>query len=292
MDTVFLRMYMGKIARTLGIDFLSDNPNGIRVVHSISFRHFRAYIIPRQCMCEVSKLDFDGKIGIYFLFDKKRTNVYIGQTVNGKARIQTHHQRKKNWDVAIMFLANKDEWISSIDELETYAIIRLEKAIQNGSQYILQNVNKKGRSEESLTNLDPIKDIFMDIEFCLAAFDYNIEPASSSKKDVSHSDIPVLATRGGIKAKGLYNPDDNSIIVKAGSEIRYDVKAFGENINKQRQELKETGKIKKVKGKYILQEDVSFDKLSPAAEFVIGGSCNGKTEWKSNGKTLKELYEL
>ena len=250
---------MGKIARTLGIDFLSDNPNGIRVVHSISFRHFRAYIIPRQCMCEVSKLDFDGKIGIYFLFDKKRTNVYIGQTVNGKARIQTHHQRKKNWDVAIMFLANKDEWISSIDELETYAIIRLEKAIQNGSQYILQNVNKKGRSEESLTNLDPIKDIFMDIEFCLAAFDYNIEPASSSKKDVSHSDIPVLATRGGIMAKGRFNPKDKSIVVLKGSEIRYNKKyKYQNNVKAKLDEMFEKGCFEKKKDKYILKEDKSL----------------------------------
>ena len=49
-------------------------------------------------------------------------------------------------------------------------------------------------------------------------------------------------------------------------------------MEKKRQDYFMKGKIKKVKGKYILQEDVRFDKLSPAAEFVIGGSCNGKTE--------------
>lgn len=63
-------------------------------------------------------------------------------------------------------------------------------------------------------------------------------------------------------------------------ERNFDVKwANVESVQKQREEFFKTGKIKKVKGKYILQEDVRFDKLSPAAEFVIGGSCNGKTEW-------------
>ena len=63
-------------------------------------------------------------------------------------------------------------------------------------------------------------------------------------------------------------------------ERNFDVKwANVESVQRQREEFFKTDKIKKVKGKYILQEDVRFDKLSPAAEFVIGGSCNGKTEW-------------
>ena len=104
--------------------------------------------------------------------------------------------------------------------------------------------------------------------------------------------VPVEATRGGIKAMGKYNSKNNSIVVLKGSEIRLDNPANSENMEKKRQDCFTKGKIKKVKGKYILQEDVPFDKLSPAAEFVIGGSCNGKTEWKSNGKTLKELFGL
>lgn len=286
-------MYMGKIARKLEIDFLSENPNGIRVVYNASFP-FKAYIIPRTCMSETSNVVPDEKIGVYFLFDEDRTKVYIGQTGNAIGRIQTHHQQKKFWSIAIMFLEDKDKWISLIDELETYCIIRLEKAYEaKKTRYVLQNTKKRGRKEESLTRLPEIRDeIFPYIKFCLAAFEYNIESSVFLKKDSASYEVPVSATRGGIMAKGLYNRDDHSIIVKAGSEIRYDVKACGENINKQRQEFKEKGKIKKIKGKYILQEDVAFEKLSPAAEFVIGGSCNGKTEWKSNGKTLKELFKL
>lgn len=285
---------MEKIGRKLEIDFKNDNPNGIRVVHNANFP-FTAFIIPRSCMSETANVIPDKKIGIYFLFNEDRTQVYIGQTGNGIGRIQTHHQQKKFWSIAMMFLADKDKWISLIDELETYSIIRLEKAYNEKlTRYELQNTKKRGRKEESLTRLPEIESIFAEIKFCLAAFEYNIESSKKPKNDTNSIGFAVEATRGGIKANGLFNPEDRSIIVKAGSEVRLhdDLPANGGSIEKLRQEYKDKGKIKKVKGKYILQEDVHFDKLSPAAEFVIGGSCNGKTEWKYNGKTLKERFKL
>ena len=286
---------MGKIARKLEIDFLSENPNGIRIVHSASFRHFKAYVIPHSCISDLSQLNLDEKTGIYFLFDEDRTQVYIGQTGNGIGRIQTHHQQKKFWDIAMMFLADKDEWMSLIDELETYAIIRLEKAIEKkATRYNLelQNKMKRGRKEESLSRLPEIEEIFRDINFCLAAFEYNIDSANTAKKETLFSGIPVLATRGGINANGLYDSKTGKITVLKNSEIRLDNPANSESMEKMRQDYYKKGLIEKKNGKYILKQDVPFEKLSPAAEFVIGGSCNGKTEWKSNGKTLKEKFDL
>ena len=279
---------MEKSGRKVVIKFINDNPNGIRVVSNPTFP-FDAYIIPRCCMSETANIIPDKKIGIYFLFDENRTQVYIGQTGDGIGRLQTHHQQKDFWSIAMMFLAEKDKWISLIDELETYAIIRLENA---STRYELLNKKKLGRKEDSLANLSEIKKIFSEIKFCLAAFEYNIESPKINEVPAMLIGVPVEATRGGIKAMGKYNPKNNSIVVLKGSEIRLDNPANSENMEKKRQDCFTKGKIKKVKGKYILQEDVPFDKLSPAAEFVIGGSCNGKTEWKSNGKTLKELFGL
>ena len=194
-----------------------------------------------------------------------------------------------------MFLVDKRKLAAFVDELETLSIIRIEKACDEKKvHYILLNKDKRGRKESSLTNHSDIEAVFSDIKFCLAVFDYNIEETSPKVKIPESSTIPVEATRGGINANGLFNPNDGSIIVKAGSEIRLDdnLPANGGSIKKLRQEYKDKGLIKKIKGKYFLQKDVRFDKLSPAAEFVIGGSCNGKTEWKFNGKTLKESFDL
>lgn len=285
---------MGKNGRKLMVQFINDEPDGIRVIQGTSLRFDSSYIVPRNRLSEASNVIKSNLIGVYFLFDEEKKQVYVGRTINGIGRLQTHHQKEKfRWSIAIMFLADKEKWTVSVDEIETFSIICIEKACEEKKvDYILLNKDKRGRKESSLTELFDVKQVFLDIKFCLAAFGYNVEASSHKTGSLVSSNILVEATRGGIMAKGLYNPDDKSIIVKAGSEIRYDVKAFGENINKQRQEFKETGKIKKVKGKYILQEDVAFDNLSPAAQFVIGGSCNGKIEWKSNGKTLKELFNL
>lgn len=258
---------------------------------------FSAYFIPRNCLPRVSNIIKGEKIGIYFLFDEDKTKVYVGQTQNGIGRLQTHNQKEKFcWSVAIMFLADRDKWISIIDDLEAFAIINLDRICnQRQSQYTSQNKQKPKRKIESMTRLSQIESIFSEIKFWLTAhFKYDIESSKKCANLENSSIIPVVATRGGIKANGLFNRNDGSIVVKAGSEVRLDddYPANGGNIEKLRQKYKDNGKIKKVKGKYILQEDVRFDKLSPAAEFVIGGSCNGKTEWKSDGKTLKELFGL
>ncbi len=268
-----------------------NNPNGIRIV-SEPMKPFEAYIIPRNCMSEASSLKGD-KLGVYFLFDNDRKNMYVGQTKNGIGRLQTHDRQEIfSWSVAIIFIfTKKDEWLPIIDDLETYAIVCLKKACeQNSSHYILKNKQKLNENVKKLTKLPYAKEAFDEMLAWLAVFDYNIEPSSTSSNKADSSLIPVVATRGGITANGLFNPNDSSIIVKAGSEIRYDVKANSESVQRKREDFLEANKIKKAKGTYILQEDVKFDKLSPAAEFVIGGSCNGKTEWKYNGKTLKDSF--
>lgn len=221
---------MGKIARKLEIDFLSENPNGIRVVHGVSLP-FKAYIVPLSCMSDATSLIEGEKIGVYFLFDEKRSQVYIGQTANGIGRLQTHRQQKDFWSIAIMFLKAKDEWISFVDELETYCIIQLKKT----SRYQLLNKNKLGRKEETLTRLSEIRDeIFPYIKFCLATFEYNVDSNQGKKKDDASSDVHVQTTRSGTNARGSYNHKTGVITVLNGSEIRMDIAANGEFIEKMR----------------------------------------------------------
>jgi hypothetical protein len=286
---------MEKKERFFETKYVDVFPSGVRIVDEAT-SPFVAYFIPRACLPKASNVIDGKKVGIYFLFDKDKTKIYVGQTGNGIGRLQTHHQKEKfDWSIAVMFLADRDKWISIIDDLEAYAIFSLNEICnQQRSRYDFRNKQKPKRKIESMKKLSQIDSIFSEIKFWLTAFDYNIEATSTKAIETDSSTVPVQATRGGIKANGLFNCNDGSIVVKAGSEVRLDEDhpANGDNIEKLRQKYKDNGKIKKVKGKYILQEDVRFDKLSPAAEFVIGGSCNGKTEWKSNGKTLKELFKL
>ena len=49
--------------------------------------------------------------------------------------------------------------------------------------------------------------------------------------------------------------------------------------------------VQKEDGKYYLTKVVSFKTPSGTSDFVLGGSTNGWTEWKSaGGKTLDAIY--
>ena len=64
-----------------------------------------------------------------------------------------------------------------------------------------------------------------------------------------------------------------------------------ERYNRQRADLLEKGSISVVDGKYILHATIEFNTPSGASDFVLGGSTNGWTEWKTKaGKTLDEAF--
>ena len=68
------------------------------------------------------------------------------------------------------------------------------------------------------------------------------------------------------------------------------VKCKAESLNVKREDLQSTGHIVERDGKYVLLEPLIFDSPSAAAEFILGGSCNGWIEWRTpSGKTLDEV---
>lgn len=229
----------------------------------------------------------DKSLGIYFLFDDARSKVYVGQTRKGIERIETHNKEKDFWSTAIMFLAENKKWKSLIDELELFATIKAEE----GKRFHLENkVKAKLEFDEKMSALEKI---FVDIEFYLSVLDYSLVKDSGLGQVTKENRIQVFAKRGGIYAKGLYNPEDNSIVVQKDSEIRMQIPANGRDTEIMRQTYLQKKWIYERNDKFFLKKDVSFSTLSPAAEFVIGGSCNGKTEWKdADGKTLKDLFKL
>ena len=85
--------------------------------------------------------------------------------------------------------------------------------------------------------------------------------------------------------------DGEKFQVLEGSEINLAKPAYNERFNMQRDELLKKGAIAQEGERYILKVTLEFNSPSSAANFVIGGSNNGWTEWKdASGKTLDEVY--
>lgn len=104
-------------------------------------------------------------------------------------------------------------------------------------------------------------------------------------------------TKRGVQGLGRYNVETGKFDVLPGSQIDMDVvpgttKQPIIRLLELRASLiaDETIQLKEP-GKHVLTTTVSFDSPSAAAEFVLGGSQNGWTEWvDDSGRTLSTVY--
>ena len=181
-----------------------------------------------------------------------------------------------------MFLAdNKTFTLDMISWLEEYAI---NKA-QESNRYEVMNAVLPKIDIDEFDRVN-VEKVYEEIQFIMAAQGYKM----NSAKEMSQEGVDILETsRNGIVAFGVYKGD--SFEVLEGSQIDMSRKVTHDKYNKQREELIKSHKVVIEEGKYILKMTLKFKSPSGASDFVLGGSTNGWTEWKSkDGKTLDELY--
>lgn len=270
-------------SKRLEIIFHNGEPDGIRTY----MRHLstmKAFVVPRPYLNEAKRLTGVNNPGVYFLINDETgalTQLYIGQTRNGIARLDDHNSKKDFWNKAILFLADDEHFtLNIISGLEKYAI---QKAI-NANRYRMDNksVSKYKISEYDMPS---VEEIYEEIEFITATLGYRMNGTSET---LSGRNV-FTTSRRGVVAYGVYTGE--RFEVQSGSEIDFLHPAKLESYNAQRQAMLDDGTIVKKSGKHSLTKIVSFKSPSGAADFVLGGSNNGWVEWKDkNGRTLDELF--
>lgn len=99
--------------------------------------------------------------------------------------------------------------------------------------------------------------------------------------------VYLVNKKRNVKAEGIFNPQDNSLIVKAGATVSMTLshgKGFGS-----------AKKVEKMRNTYCeglkTKNDIVFSSPSVAANFLTGICMNGRIAWKNeNGKRLKDLF--
>ena len=93
-------------------------------------------------------------------------------------------------------------------------------------------------------------------------------------------------------AQGLYDSADQSLTVLKGSRISpIHVRKISE-AGKKKREWQFTEYTEVQDGKRIVKEDVHFDTPSGAAQFCVGGSANGWSEWKDEEGRELNVYRV
>lgn len=264
------------------IIFHDGKPDGVRT-YMKRLSPMKAYVVPRPCLTDAKNITGINNPGIYFLINDtggNLTEIYIGQTRKGLERMNDHKSHKGFWNKAVLFLGDAEHFtLNIISGLEKYAI---QKA-QESNRYTLFN---KVDPQYQITEYDLplIISIYEDIEFIMAALGYKMDMGISG----STSKGVFTTARRGITAFGKYNGETFDVL--PDSEIDYEHTVNLESYNKLRARLLNEGAVVKKGGKYYLTKIVSFKSPSGASDFVLGGSTNGWTEWKRDGKTLSEIY--
>ena len=271
-------------SKKLEIIYHNGKPDGIRQVRR-QLSTMTAYVIPRPLLAEAKRITGIDRPGIYYLINENDDNriaqVYVGQTRNGVTRLDDHNRSKDFWNKAIMFLAdNKTFSLDMISGLEAYAISKITES----KRYRVENaVNPRYEIDEYALPL--IEEVYEEIEFIMATQGYKMENAPLS---LDRGKL-LYTTRNGIRGIGNYDGDQFEVL--EGSEIDMSRRCHSDKIERQRQNAVQTGDIVKNGERYTLRVSVSFPSPSTAAMFVLGGSINGWTEWKSrNGETMDALF--
>lgn len=227
------------------------------------------------------------KPALYILVNRDTKKLYVGETDDSIKRLR-NHATKDFWTEAIVFHSTT-ETLSTTEvkwlEAKTYKTIA-ELGYYDLSENIQKPQFPKLKKYQEL-DLEPI---FQEAKgyICAAGFDIFLK---TEKDKLPETDglIPCVMSRNS-DAKGLFNPDDGSLIILKGSKINPGfVEKADESIIKRR--TKDIALYAKKAGKeLIVAKDVKFESPSGAAKFCCGGSANGWREWKNERGEMLLIY--
>ncbi len=110
----------------------------------------------------------------------------------------------------------------------------------------------------------------------------NQPQSNNSKETALQNGIPCYIIRGGIDAKGLFNPISKSLSVLKGSRINISHSHSFRGHELQKRNMQITNYAEERNGSLFVKEDIVFKTPSAAACFCIGSSSNGWRDWKDN----------
>ena len=297
-------MAQEKVVTTRFIDGL---PDGVRVCTS-PLSPITTVYMPRNLLARAKQLNLP-KRGIYYLVKSGSTDIkklYVGQTVKGIQRLNDHNQKKKWWDVAMLFLSNDAHTftLDVVTGLEKHAI---EQAIHVLGGIVENKIDPKYVIQAH--DKPTVDSLYGEIEFMMKSLGYGLDGAagqgqligaSTGKQPTSSAPVAqvgtaVSMTRRGITVSGIYSGGAKgtlTLLKGATIDMAAAIQAKDKGTPSLRQQLLSQGKLVMQGGNLAsLQEDVIFASPTAAAQFVYGGAINGRIYWKdANGQSIKELY--
>ena len=270
---------MGKTVTTYLID---GDPKGTQYAF-ISNKICQMFVVPRSNLSYLNTQEKLQKPAFYILLgedEATKPQAYIGETENFRERVKDHDNKKSFWQKALIFVSkDADMTKADVQYLEHKAIAEAKKA----NTFVLSD-NKQTPKAPNLPEYrqDSMDEFFDDAKFLASFIGYNIFEISQPKAEHLFN----IKSRG-CDANGFYN--SSGFTVLRGSVI---AKTMTPSFNWKEKREKMVEEYTATKDdKLVMTSDKTFSSPSTAADFCLGRSANGWTEWKDkDGNTLDSVY--
>jgi hypothetical protein len=279
-----------KFGKTIKLFLIDGEPNG-RITCELSNWTGKAYKIPRIKIKDCTDRHDLINPGVYLLFGKNETGkdlVYIGEAETVYKRLTQHLTQKDFWTEAIVFIS-KDENLNKahIKYLEN----RLFEIAKSVNRYQIDNSSIPTQSSIAESDRAEMEEFIDNIKILINTLGHKVfeeKRETKSPQQQAKETFYIKATRG---ADSQGEPTSDGFVVFKGSKVANStVPSITQNFTRLRNELIESGVIKKINGEFEFTEDYVFSSPSTASVIALGRNANGLTEWKlKDGTTLKEF---
>ena len=278
---------MNATPKTIQIFLPSGDPRGIRVAE-ITTRIVQVIEVPRSLLADFIKMPESDQVSLYFLFgeaeDGTEQRVYIGQTGDLRARLAKHNKEKEFWQRALVLISRTHSMT------QTHALF-LEwhclQACRKAGRYADENGNNGSKPHTPRPLEADCVEIFETGHTLLATLGFPIFDAVAKPVEATQAGEMFFCKASGANGQGLYTPE-GFVVLKGSIGRKESVPSIvGTSGERLRIRLVESGVMREVDDKVVFEKDHLFRSPSMAALALMGRTCNGWVDWKTNnGKTL------
>jgi SAM-dependent methyltransferase len=261
-------------------------PDGLRIIEKSNWTG-RGIVCPRPLFAEAKSRDEFGKTGVYLLSGPSPQTdlprLYVGEGDPVRPRLEQHARQKDFWTSLTVF-TSKDENLNKAHV--QYLEARLLRLASEAKRCEIDNGNRPDVPSLSEADTAEIEGFLDELLLCVPILGLHVFETPSRAMAATRQ---LLVRKKGVEARGYDSPE--GFVVLAGSQaVMQETPSILRHLSDLRRTLVQNGVLKLENRLYKLTQDYVFNSPSTASGVILGGSSNGRIDWRDEqGQTLKEL---
>ena len=234
------------------------------------------------------------KPGVYLLIgppmSRRGPQIYIGETDNLLARLDSHRKNKDFWDRVIIFVS-KDEFLNKTHS--QFLEARLIEMAKESGIATLKNAKTGHNARLSIGDKDVAEQFLSEMLVILSLLDVKV--FKEKKVPTNIQDLPKKKVRTtqqtkfylsgpNCKAEGVESTGNKFLVYKGARARAEPTKSISERESAIREALLDEGIFVRRGKHFLLTRNYEFSSSSLAASVIMGRHASGYREWRDSSR--------